>query len=525
MKLINIQRKYLIIILIFLLINLFNIKIKAYDEIYVDKNMSLKIVNYVEDEPISGGEFQIYRVAKICEDSSYELEDSFKESHVSLDKNILEENLSDIAVTLKAYIIQNIAENNVISPISSDITSKEGVITFKNLYPGLYLLVGQQSIINQNIYTPLATLISISYEDQEDNNYEKIINVKNSIKPISNMVTDLSVIKIWKDEGYEEKRPSEIEVTLYRNSTEYSTVKLGVENNWRYTWKELESDSEWSLVEKDISSNYSVTSVQDGENFIVTNTYNEEVSNLVVETTTPNKQDKLPQTGQSWWPIYIFSMIGLVLFIIDLIIIRNDNHYKKKIVKKLSKIFISISIFLFLISIILLFYNLLDNHRAKVCSDSILKEWDNFIDKTYEDKPIYITNPDVEMPTIEINGNSYIGKINIESLNLSLPIMSEWSYPNLKLSPCRYSGSVYTNNLIIAGHNYNNHFGKLKNLNFEDLVSFTDVDGNIFEYKVIDIEQISENDVEKVKNGTWDLTLFTCTLGGDCRVVVRCKLL
>ncbi len=32
-------------------------------------------------------------------------------------------------------------------------------------------------------------------------------------------------------------------------------------------------------------------------------------------------------------------------------------------------------------------------------------------------------------------------------------------------------------------------------------------------------------DVEEMITGDWDLTLFTCTLGGQTRVTVRCQLI
>lgn len=68
--------------------------------------------------------------------------------------------------------------------------------------------------------------------------------------------------------------------------------------------------------------------------------------------------------------------------------------------------------------------------------------------------PDYVLNPDMEMPTLEIDGHDYIGTLEIPALELSLPVLSEWSYPNLKIAPCRYTGSAYRDSLVIAAHNY-----------------------------------------------------------------------
>lgn len=132
--------------------------------------------------------------------------------------------------------------------------------------------------------------------------------------------------------------------------------------------------------------------------------------------------------------------------------------------------------------------------------------------------------PEREMPEILIDGNAYIGILEIPSLSLTLPVMSDWSYPKLRIAPCRYQGSVYEGSLIIMAHNYASHFGSLKNLPVGDGIVFTDADGNVFEYEVVELEILDPFMTKEMEAGDWDLTLFTCTLGGQSRVTVRCML-
>ena len=139
--------------------------------------------------------------------------------------------------------------------------------------------------------------------------------------------------------------------------------------------------------------------------------------------------------------------------------------------------------------------------------------------------PDYVLSPNMEMPVETINGIDFIGVLRIPALELELPIISEWNYPNLKSAPCRYSGSAYLNNLILCGHNYASHFGSLKNLQEGDIVIFTDMDGNEFVYEITLLETLSSSDVEGMENGDWDLTLYTCTIGGSYRITVRCELI
>lgn len=137
--------------------------------------------------------------------------------------------------------------------------------------------------------------------------------------------------------------------------------------------------------------------------------------------------------------------------------------------------------------------------------------------------PDYILNPDMEMPVTEIDGNDYIGVLEIPSLELSLPVISQWSYPRLRIAPCRYTGSAYKGNLVIAAHNYSRHFGRIGTLSPGEQVSFTDVDGNYFAYQVVETQMLEPEDIEDMIEEEWDLTLFTCTIGGKTRVTVRCE--
>ena len=139
-----------------------------------------------------------------------------------------------------------------------------------------------------------------------------------------------------------------------------------------------------------------------------------------------------------------------------------------------------------------------------------------------EETPEYLLNPEMEMPVEEIEGNGYIGLLEIPALGLSLPVMSEWSYQNLKLVPCRYSGSAYTGNFTIAGHNYSTHFGPIGGLNAGDSITFTDMQGNRFAYEVQVVETLEATAVEDMVGEEWDLTLFTCDLSGESRITVRC---
>lgn len=128
-----------------------------------------------------------------------------------------------------------------------------------------------------------------------------------------------------------------------------------------------------------------------------------------------------------------------------------------------------------------------------------------------------------EMPTLELNGYRYIGTLEVEDMELSLPVMEEWDYDRLRISPCRFAGNVYDDDLVICAHNYPNHFAPLKFAPLGTQVKFTDAEGTEFCYAVTSIDTVGPNDVETMLHGDWDLTLFTCNTNGQTRCAIRCQ--
>ena len=139
--------------------------------------------------------------------------------------------------------------------------------------------------------------------------------------------------------------------------------------------------------------------------------------------------------------------------------------------------------------------------------------------------PEELLNPaDVEMEKVEIDGHYYIGYLSLPTVDLELPIMSDWSYDALKIAPCRYYGTRRGKDLVLLAHNYDQHFGRLKDLKEGDSVYFTQMDGVVTAYKVIARDILDPYAVEEITAGMYDLTLFTCTYGGQNRVTVYCDM-
>lgn len=206
---------------------------------------------------------------------------------------------------------------------------------------------------------------------------------------------------------------------------------------------------------------------------------------------------------------------------------------------RIGKIITGVGLAFLAAAVLLLAYNLWDSQRAQQSQEEILAEYleenkhasgepentekDMLLS---QDLPDYILNPDMDMPEFTLSslgGASCIGTLEIPSLDLQLPVISEWSYPALRLAPCRYTGSAYKGDLVIAAHNYQSHFGRLKTLSTGSEVIFTDAVGNRFVYQVAVIEALTPWSVDDMTSGEWPLSLFTCTLDSQNRVTVRCE--
>ena len=176
-------------------------------------------------------------------------------------------------------------------------------------------------------------------------------------------------------------------------------------------------------------------------------------------------------------------------------------------------------------------YNIWDGIRAERTSQHIIQEMDigqdlvEALDREPDDDP--------EMPVIEVEGYYYIGILEIPSLQLTLPVMDRWDDTRLKISPCVYSGSYKTDDLVICAHNYARHFSPVKWIDIGADVYLITVDCRVYHYQVTNRETLQpaavENMIENTNNTTdgtitneWDLTLFTCNTGGQTRCAVRC---
>lgn len=198
---------------------------------------------------------------------------------------------------------------------------------------------------------------------------------------------------------------------------------------------------------------------------------------------------------------------------------KNITNIKKNNRKKFK--------FLLYVSIILIFCitaYFLYIHFSLLQKENISK---NLL-RTFNLERLYSDN---NYTTIALNESSkyfVIGCIEIPSISINYPIISDASDELLKFAPCRFYGP-YPNkvgNLCIAGHNYDNDkfFSNLYKLNIGDEIRIYDSSNFLVKYYVYDKYETNKADTScTLQNNkiTKEITLVTCNNFNGNRLIIK----
>src|SRR5699024_9461637 len=179
------------------------------------------------------------------------------------------------------YIILNLLNDRGEIVKSAEVDEQEGnewEYTFTNI-PKYENGTEINYSVTENFVSDYSTSI------EEDSEVENGYIVTNSYTPEQTSVT---VTKGWEDANNQDgKRPESIDVQLTADGEEIrDTQTLSEENNWTYTWKELDLNADgepidYSVEEINVPEGYT-PSINDADhgNIVVTNSYTPEVTEI-----------------------------------------------------------------------------------------------------------------------------------------------------------------------------------------------------------------------------------------------------
>ena len=182
------------------------------------------------------------------------------------------------------------------------------MVYFDELDLGLYLVKQTNRVSGFSKIDPFLVMIP----SEIDNKW--IYDIESEPKTDIIRTIDLSVKKVWNttktNNNDSISLPKSIDIQLLLNDEIIDTVTLSEENNWQYTFSNIEKNDNYVVREVNVPNGYTVTYQKDGNLFIVTNT-----SSLV-------------HTGQMYWLVGLFLSIGIIFIITSLLYDRNKNEQK-----------------------------------------------------------------------------------------------------------------------------------------------------------------------------------------------------
>ena len=128
----------------------------------------------------------------------------------------------------------------------------------------------------------------------------------------------------------------------------------------------------------------------------------------------------------------------------------------------------------------------------------------------------------MSMPALEIDGEDYIGLVEIPALGLMLPVSDPWDKGTAMKHPCRFDGTVYDHSLIIGGADRTGQFAGFDQLQLGYTVTVTDMTGRGFDYVIQRVDRTSTPSETVLTARNADLTLFVRDAYSMDYILLRC---
>lgn len=154
-----------------------------------------------------------------------------------------------------------------------------------------------------------------------------------------------------------------------------------------------------------------------------------------------------------------------------------------------------------------------------------------FLVKYFTNKPAEEPEKVVEETGMikELEGYSVLGKVKIENLGIDTYILDSVEADALKLASGKLIGNELNEegNFCIIGHNYDDIFLKLLEIEKSEEIIIVDRDENETKYKVVDVKTIEPDELDVLLDvdGKTQITLITCENTASTRLVVVAEMI
>lgn len=230
---------------------------------------SLTVTYQYQEAALNNADISLYRLADWSVKGGYTPTGDFaNHGKYPVDWDILnadQQILRDFANTMAGYIAVNkpAAENTL-------KTDSAGVATFNQLKDGLYLAVVapyQGNVLTCQTAAMLVALPNVHKDADE----QRTLSIEPKVDCAVPPTTTISVTKVWKDKD-QSKRPESVTMNLLQDGKIYDSIMLNSANDWKYTWKGLQTKHEYTVVEANVPGNYTALVDRENNDYTVTNT-------------------------------------------------------------------------------------------------------------------------------------------------------------------------------------------------------------------------------------------------------------
>lgn len=253
-------------------------------------NITITLNDGTESGVVEGANIKIYKLADAYSKNS-NLAFSYYEDIEKYQNDINENNLNE-------EILESIYNSNIFT--MEDTTDNNGYVSFNDLDLGLYLVEQTNQVEG---YSKIDSFL-VYLPQVEDNKwiYEIVATPKIDIIRLMDVIVE----KKW--DAISDNTPEQVTIQLLKKDEIIDTVILNKENNWTYTWKQIEASDEYEVLEINIPTGYTATYRQVENKFIVTNT------------------KTLVQTGQNIFLIQLLTLLGLLFIIIGIVCEKRKKY-------------------------------------------------------------------------------------------------------------------------------------------------------------------------------------------------------
>lgn len=241
---------------------------------------------------VPGAEISIVKIAKAIDKNNnlaFEYVDEIS------DCSLLVDEIKDVS----SELLECIDKSNL--KYDKKITDNNGMVKFNNLELGLYLIKQTNKLEGYSSFLPFLIMIPEFIDDEW--NYDIEATPKTDIIKLM----DITVRKEWNISS-NKMIPEEIEVQLIRGSQVIDTIKLNKDNDWKYTWEELEVSDEYRVLEVNVPDGYTASYRNEDGVFIIVNT------------------DTLIKTSSNTWLIQGLALLGIIIITIGIICEKKECH-------------------------------------------------------------------------------------------------------------------------------------------------------------------------------------------------------